>query len=202
MQESLVPSEQPSPQEQYSKAEMFEHLFPGNTHDDLRNINFKNLNILFKFYFSEFKSRKIRLLNAILKNAEFAERENIPTPDKLTIAYYISNLVKVSGASHPTLFQAHDFSDLVDSQKGEKLGGAAKRKISWSDSLLTKLELKWGGNPYFETEEILIGILDANNKPCGIIHFIEGKKPRKRKLKSTTRSRQALLGNSLFPDQA
>lgn len=161
--------------EKYTRKEVFEHLFPGNQFADLPEVSTMSISVFTKLYISEWMQRQIRFMTAEFKGVRHIEREELMNPDKLSILYFTVDLTPVDGPTHPTYFKGTSFVDFVDVKKGERLGSAAERPVkTYSNPLTEKLAIRLGQRVYLDKPEIVVGILDKNNKPSGLIHFMEG----------------------------
>ena len=174
--------------EKYSRKEVFEHLFPGNKFKDLPEVSTLSISVFAKLYISEWMQRQIRFMTAEYEGIKHVEREELKHPDKISMLYFTVDLTPIDGPTHPTYFKGTSFVDFVDTKKGEKLGSAAERPVkTYSNPLVEKLALKFGQRIYLDKPEIVIGILDKNDKPVGLIHFMEGDKDKDVKEKEKER---------------
>lgn len=131
--------------EKYSKREVFACLFPGNKFEDLPAVNGSvELSVFVKTYIDADGSRKVHFAKSEVDGKEYASRENVPF-DQLTAGYFLRDLIPLETVTHPSFFRGNSFVDLVDTSKGEKLGGASERPVSWYRFPVTNLALHWGG---------------------------------------------------------
>lgn len=177
-----------------STAQIFEHLFPGNRWHDLPIIGTGELRVAWRVYVFEQQRRVLRFLETLSADRLFVEREQLGFPlDRFFLTYLLGNLYFLDGPKHPKVFRNYSFADQL--KEGEKLGGAAIRRVSFYNPIVTQLEIWMRGNPYAPWPEILLGVLDRADKPAAIIHFAQGdRSPGK-----TRRVKKVLTAPSLIP---
>lgn len=176
--EELFNSERPSTRI------VFEHLFSGNSYSDLPfATGTEEISVFLKVYIDSLGTRNIRIASCVENNLLFVERENLKRVDKITIPYYLQDLIPQGHTIHPSYFNGTDFSNLIDMNKGEHFAGIAMRPIPVSGfRFLARWEKAQGVNPYLEKPEIVLGVLDGKGKPAAIIHYIEGNKVKGKKV--------------------
>lgn len=176
--ESLHPLEATNVPETPNVRDVYGRLFPGNFYDFLPLLNPVNVvfyELLPERWMDHFILRKSRLRWAERDHEDFAERESIRIFDRATMRIVLGGCSPISANIHGAFFNEHSFEDLVRTDKGERLGGAAVRRIS-----------------RLEKPEIVIGVLGKEGNPKALIHFLEGSQPR------SPKPRKRLFG-SLFP---
>lgn len=183
-EEDQTPVEAHQQHERPTRSGVFEFLFPGNKFEDLPKFDPRNINTLWKLHIldEDRNRRRMRFVEAVIEGKEFGEREKLTHPDQISIAYYLRDLIPLRKATHPTMFEGHSFVDLVNVENGERIGGVATRPVSLHDyTVVTQLSIRMRINPYVSRSEIILGVLDRENKPTAIIHFGEGSSPRRPK---------------------
>ena len=165
--------------EKYSSKEVYEHLFPGNDFNRLPLISGQgDLEVSLKILSAWGEIRNINLGVSSIYNKTYAERENLKSLSRVNAGYVFNHMTPHGVATHPVCYNGNSFTDLVDTSKGEKLGGVVLKPIrKWSPPG-TLIDRVLGVNPYFDQPEIVIGVLDKNNHPAALIHFIEGTEKR------------------------
>lgn len=124
--------------------------------------------------------REVKLIAAEEFNKEFADRLELGMLDRFTLSSQLKGLTPISGVTDGSTFEGNSFEDLVNTQNGEHLGGAALKRVSKKMNNLGAINspgqrvMRIFGDEFYDRELTLIGILDKDNKPCGIIAFLEG----------------------------
>lgn len=158
---------------------VFEHLFPGNKFERLPRIKLLTpVHLWFQLLATQ-ESREATF-GGLHKdyNKSFAVRHSIWSLDQTALRYQLLELKPVEAQTGQTWVNGHTFADLVDTEKGEKIGGVAERDCPVYGTLLKGFHRKLaqlGGHTYTET---VIGILDKDGRPAGIILFVEGRDKR------------------------
>lgn len=143
---------------------LFEHLFPGNSYDELPKSSLGSSVLLLKITTVSNLIRSVYIPKALADESHFAQRVDFDKLSKQLVDKTLNGMDFFGHAHHPVMFKCHHFEDLVDRQKGEKLAGAAVREIS-----------------HLYRQEIILGVVDKLGKPAALIYFLEGKSPRRPK---------------------
>mgnify|MGYP003393290785 CR=1 FL=1 len=183
-------------QEQPTKAEIFEHLFPGNKLKDLPWMNPLGGPLLFK---RALLPEQLDDLNHAMDNEEgFARRVELPFLDQLSVAYQYINPTAIVQENAYGL--RGWFSDLV--KEGETIGGLTIQKNYYIPSgkrdkyfraIVNPGEfVDWIRHGFRQTEDAerylssffepvlikMVGILGSDGKPKAVIKFKEGPRPK------------------------
>lgn len=174
---TMLSPEQPKAKEKPGRAQMFEHLFPGNKFNSLTPFNPLNVPKYIGRLLLQDDLRRDRLLRAIRSNHGFAERVNLSHPDKLTMAYDMADLNPFPGS-----VDLNQVKNLL--REGETLGGVAVKPISWlaysegyTDPASFMMAVNEGADPYIHGTVLFVGVLNKDGKPTALIEFKRGKKP-------------------------
>ncbi|MFA5771031.1 MAG: hypothetical protein WC894_06110 [Patescibacteria group bacterium] len=183
MLETVAPPTQPKP-EKPTKVATFEHLFTGVKWNSLPALNPLNVPVLTIKFLAEDSLRDERFGESVKAGMGFAERIEIPFPDKLGMAYEMLQVIPINER-----FSRGKISDLLKQE--ERLGGVGLREVYWK-----KEEAKTIGgiialaesDVEFEdsAEAKVIGVLGENNQPTALILFRDGRRPEK-KVKETVK---------------
>ncbi|MBI2196297.1 hypothetical protein HYU45_01655 [Candidatus Daviesbacteria bacterium] len=181
---------------QPTKAQLFEHLFPGNKFKDLSPFNPLNIPSILRWIY--FKDRVIDISKAFHVQQGYADRSDFQHLDQLSVALEFLNPIAIV-KENPLRFKGW-VADLL--KDGEQLGGLAVQQYQYvpqerldayaRSTLEPKAFVDWvkhGFRNSDEAEEYLrsfyesvsvkvIGILGSDGKPNGLIRFIEGPRPR------------------------
>lgn len=176
--------------EKPTKAQIFEHMFPGSKFDDLAQLNPSNIPSIIKWCGWEGSVAIDHAVDAFKAEEGYASRHDISSPDQLTILTALLDINDISQES-PSRFRGW-IRDLL--KEGEDLGGMgvrmvgyipSERKNEYSQLALsprTMLSPKStnqrlsGLFDHFMVREM--GVLGADGKPKAIISFMEGLRPR------------------------
>jgi hypothetical protein len=173
-------SEAPVSPEPTTKKQVFEHMFPGNSWDALRTLDFRNA----KFFGKEFIASPVsdyqkEFGKAMEKGEGYVYRVDLPFPDKASVGWV---LFDVQPLKENAAAVRGWISDLI--KEGEKLGGIGIRPMSWiKNQYATMKEVLASSinNAQLNDEgtAMTVGIMNAEGKPSAVIIFRKGKRPRK-----------------------
>lgn len=159
---------------------VYSHLFTGNSLEDLpRGGVSDRLRKFGRAYLNEQGLMELRFIIASEKGDSFGERVDLKNPNKNTIDFITQDLSPIEAEITGSRINKHDLSDLVDTQSGEVLGGAADRFIYESGPGRRIANKLLSENPYYKKRLTIIGVVDFEGKPSGVIYFGGGDKPRK-----------------------
>jgi hypothetical protein len=157
--------------------EVYSRLFTGSSLEDLpRGGVSDRLRKFGRVYVNEQGLRELRFIIASEKGDSFAERADLKNPSQYTIAFITQGLRPIEAEISGNRINKHDLSDLVDTQLGEALGGAADKFVGPEWRLASKM---LGENPYYKKPLTIIGVVDSEGKPSGLIYFGGGDQPRR-----------------------
>lgn len=154
------------------KAQLFEHLFPGNKWEGLPNVNSSNTLYLLRYLLEGDSGWQEQCGKAIDEGKGFAYRISVPQADKLTLA----SLLTYTTSSGEKINQAA-VSDLLE--EGEHLGGVGSRLVIYPDDTVdVLLAMKTNQEISKQANVSAIGVLNAKGKPSAIIMYRKGDRPR------------------------
>lgn len=156
---------------------VFEHLFPGCLFDSLPGHNLRSIPRV-GLKVAQGALGDTRLMRATQRGETYAELVNFPPLNKFYLSYELEGAQPANMETNGVCLNGHSFTDMVDVDEGEKLGGVATRRLRCYYDGYTSVGLV-GANPFAVANELLIGILDKDGKPKGYIRLVEGEGKRK-----------------------
>ena len=154
---------------QKETAEIFEYLFPGSKFDTLPK--FDPLNVP-QLLWGLDSTRRFNVAISILDGNDFAERDELRHPDRLILSIKLRGLSPLIEPVGDTHFWGRNFADpkILKVDNGEKLNMAAVRTARPQNFIGME-------TPFFD--EIIISVVDKNNKPTALVWFSEANSERK-----------------------
>ncbi len=159
--------------------EVYSHLFPGSSLENLpKGGILDRLRKHVRAYVNEQGLRESRFIVALENGNSFAERVDLKDFSQYTIACIIQELRPIEAETRGDRFKNNDISDLVNTQLGESLGGAAEKLVIEGGPGMRMASRMLGQDPHYKKPCTVIGVLDSEGKPSGLIYFGEGDQPR------------------------
>lgn len=175
-------SENPNNPELSKTKDVFKHMFPDNDWKELPSFNPINTKrLLTELLQLDLKDRPTQMGDAIAGKQGYADRFDLPHPDKATLGWALMGVQPIDES--PNVVRGW-VSDLLN--EGEKIGGVGVMPITWIKKEFRGIQETTkavaqgvGDDMYDRATATVVGVISEKGKPAGVIYFRKGERPRK-----------------------